>query len=102
MESCLFIGNLGADAEVKSRTSDGGEFITFSLGVDKSYTDKDGPRQKATKWLSCSAAKTNVLAHLKKGTKVAIKGYVEADGYKNDKGDVVTKLVVSVAELELC
>ncbi len=72
------IGNLGSDPETKT-TKNGKPYITFSIGVSTGWGDN-----KKTQWVRAKkyGENTGLLNILKKGTKVAVNGNLEASVFK--------------------
>lgn len=95
-----FIGNVGADAEIRSNAQ-GKDFVTFRVAVSKRWKDEQGRSVERTKWISCSRTGTKTFADcLKQGKKVYIRGDVDARSYENGKGETITELVCHVWDLE--
>ena len=83
-----FIGNVGADAELK-QTTQGKEFVTFRVAVSK-----------RCKWISCSRNGSKSFADcIKQGRKVYIRGDVDTRAYTS-AGQPYAELVCYVAEIE--
>lgn len=81
------IGNLGANAEVKS--ADGREFVSFRVAHNDSYKGADGTRVESSMWvdctMSCSNGRPAVLPYLTKGTAVCVVGQVSTRVYSSEK-----------------
>lgn len=81
------IGNLGANAEIKS--ADGREFVSFRVAHNDSYKDADGNRVESSMWvdctMSCSNGRPAVLPYLTKGTAVCVVGQVSTRVYSSEK-----------------
>lgn len=81
------IGNLGANAEVKS--ADGREFVSFRVAHNDSYKGADGNRVESSMWvdctMSCSNGRPAVLPYLTKGTAVCVVGQVSTRVYSSEK-----------------
>lgn len=81
------IGNLGANAEIKS--ADGREFVTFRVAHNDSYKGADGNRVESSMWvdctMSCSNGRPAVLPYLTKGTAVCVVGQVSTRVYSSEK-----------------
>lgn len=94
-----FIGNVGADAELK-QTTQGKEFVTFRVAVSKRWKDEHGNPQERTKWISCSRNGSKSFADcIKQGRKVYIRGDVDTRAYTS-AGQPYAELVCYVAEIE--
>ena len=97
------IGNLGADAEVKS--SNGSEFVTFRVAHTSKYKKQDGTEVESTDWVDCilSNAQSKVVPYLKQGVKVFVRGNGGVDVYSSKKERRMKgKLTCNVLEVELC
>ena len=90
------IGNLGSDA-VTSITNNN-KVINFSVA----HSTKRGDREYTT-WVKCAWWGDNdkVAPFLKKGMKVYVEGYPDAEGWKDNKGDAQAALTMTVMSLEL-
>ena len=81
------IGNLGANAEIKS--ADGREFVSFRVAHNDSYKGADGTRVESSMWvdctMSCSNGRPAVLPYLTKGTAVCVVGQVSTRVYSSEK-----------------
>ena len=81
------IGNLGANAEIK--TADGREFVSFRVAHKDSYKGADGTRVESSMWvdctMSCSNGRPAVLPYLTKGTAVCVVGQVSTRVYSSEK-----------------
>ena len=98
------IGNLGADAVVKS--TNGSEFLTFRVAHTNKFTNKStGEIREETIWASCviNGRQESVLPYLKTGTKVYVRGNGSLQIYSSPKTrQMECGLSISVHELELC
>jgi single-strand DNA-binding protein len=93
------IGNIGADAVVKE--FNGQKFISFSVAHTERYTDSQGQRRDRTTWVSClKYGESGVLAYLKKGTRVFVRGELSAKIYETNRTQQVG-INCRVRELEL-
>lgn len=80
------IGNLGADAEVKS--ANGREFVTFRVAHSWNFTASDGTNNSGIIWVDCIGTNLKgVIDYLKKGTQVYVDGSISLRVYssKQDK-----------------
>lgn len=97
------IGNLGADAEVK--TADGNKFITFRVADSYKVTTSDGKEQFNTNWVDCiiSNVDSKVFPYLKSGVKVFVRGNGHTRVYSSKKDRMMKAgLTINVTEIELC
>lgn len=101
MLKSILIGNLGADAEVKS--ANGREFVTFRVAHSWNFTANDGTVNSGTIWVDCIGSNLKgVIEHLKKGTQVYVEGNVSLRVYSS-KVDRCMKagLTINVETLQL-
>lgn len=81
LKACL-IGNLGADAQVK--TANGREFVTFRVAHSWDFTSQDGTVNSGTIWVDCIGNNLKgVVAYLKKGTQVYVEGDISLRVYSS-------------------
>ena len=103
MIETTLIGNLGRDAEIKE--SNGSKFIAFSVGVNENYTDRQGVRHESTTWVSCTKPiyndNTALVAYLRKGTQVFLRGKPTARSYTRQDGTPEATLNLRVDSLQL-
>ena len=89
MKSITIIGNLGANAVVRT-TSEGKQLMSFNVAVNKA----DG----TAIWFNCVGnLREKVLPYLVKGQTVCVIGDLNADLYKNQ-----IDLSVNIDRIELC
>lgn len=98
------IGNLGANAEVK--TADGREFVSFRVAHNDSYKGADGTKVESSMWVDCTMSCTNgrpaVLPYLTKGTTVCVVGQVSTRVYSSEKDRCMKAgLKIHVQKIEL-
>lgn len=101
MLKSILIGNLGADAEVKS--ANGREFVTFRVAHSWNFTSQDGTTNSGTIWVDCIGNNLKgVVEYLKKGTQVYVEGNVSLRVYSS-KVDRCMKagLTINVDTLQL-
>lgn len=101
MLKSILIGNLGADAEVKS--ANGREFVTFRVAHSWNFTANDGTVNSGTIWVDCIGSNLKgVIEYLKKGTQVYVEGNISLRVYSS-KVDKCMKagLTINVETLQL-
>lgn len=101
MLKSILIGNLGADAEVRS--ANGREFVSFRVAHSWNFTAKDGTVNSGTIWVDCIGSNLkDVVEYLKKGTQVFVEGNVSLRVYSS-KVDRCMKagLTINVETLQL-
>lgn len=96
MNTTCVIGNLGGDCT--TRGVNGKVVINFVIGDTNRYKkDADTLWWKCEYWANSDA----VAQYLKKGTRVAVSGQVEADNYIGRTGEKVYQQKLRVNDLEL-
>lgn len=103
MNLSFVIGNLGADAEVK--TANGKSFISLSIADSRKYTTQDGKEVSEINWIDAiiSNAEHPVLPYLKQGVKVCVIGNASLRVYSSKKDRMMKAgLTVHVLSIELC
>lgn len=101
MLKSILIGNLGADAEVRS--ANGREFVSFRVAHSWNFTAQDGTVNSGTIWVDCIGSNLKgVVEYLKKGTQVYVEGNVSLRVYSS-KVDRCMKagLTINVETLQL-
>lgn len=86
MNKCNFIGNLGADPELRS-TNSGISVCTFRIGVSRKFKDADG--NTTTDWINVVAWRQLgelCAKYLEKGKKVAVSGALQSRNYEDKSG----------------
>lgn len=104
MLQATIIGNLGANAEIKS--TDGREFVTFRIAHNDSFNRADGTKSEQSIWVDCTISCANgrpaVLPYLTRGTAVCVIGNVSLRVYSSEKDRCMKAgLTIHVQKLEL-
>lgn len=90
LNQCQFIGNLGADPEIKSFQS-GDRIANLRLAVTERWKDKQsGERKERTEWVSVTfrAGLVEVAEkYLRKGSKVFVSGKMATRKYQDRDGN---------------
>lgn len=92
------IGTLGKDVDTRYLPS-GDPVSSFSIAINKSYTNKQGEKIEATEWVSIvTFKKLAEIAgqYLRKGSKVYVEGSLktqswEKDGQKHYRTEIVAR-----------
>lgn len=103
MNISFIIGNLGADAEVKS--ANGAKFITLSIADTRKYKSAGNGEQVVTNWVDAIIpnAEHPILPYLKQGVKVAIVGQSSLRVYSSKKDRCMKAgQTIHVLSIELC
>ncbi|WEA01769.1 single-stranded DNA-binding protein [Mucilaginibacter sp. SJ] len=97
----LFTGRITADAEV--RTVKGDRTVTsFTVAVNKRFKNKAGEKQEKVSFIRCAYWINSGLAeYLTKGTIVEINGWMEAEAWKGNDGELHANLTCSVDNVKL-
>lgn len=100
MNKVIIIGNLTRDPELKS-TSSGVSVCTFSVAVNRKFTDANGNREAdfftVSTWRGLAE---NCAKYLSKGRKVAVSGALQNRSYEDKNGNkrTVTEIVADEVE----
>lgn len=90
LNRCEFIGNLGADPEVKS-FSNGGKIANLRLAVSKRWRDREGQQKEATEWVPIVINGDGLVGvverFLRKGSKVYIAGEFRTRKFQDQNGN---------------
>lgn len=88
--SVQFIGNLGADPEIRSFQS-GGKVANLRLAVTEKYKDRDGNRQERTEWISVAIFGDGLVGvaekYLRKGSKIFVRGKWRTRKWTDQQGN---------------
>lgn len=97
------IGNLGADAEVKS--GDGYKFVSMRVANTEKWKSEDGQEHTQTDWVDVvyNNVESAILPFLKAGTKVFVRGFLRSRVYSSQKDrKMKAGITINATELELC
>lgn len=97
------IGNLGADAEIKS--GDGYAFVSMRVANTEKWKDDAGQEHTDTSWIDVNYSKTDspLIPYLKSGVKVFVRGFVRLRVYSSAKDrKMKAGLTIVAQEIELC
>ena len=91
MNQCKFIGNLGADPEVRT-FQNGNRVRNLRLAVSESWKDKStGERKEQTEWVSVAIFSEGLARvaeqYLRKGSKVCVRGKMTARKWQDPSGN---------------
>lgn len=98
-----FIGNLGADAEIKE--SNGSKFVTMRIALTDKWTTDKGEKRESTTWadVTMSNTESKVIPYLKSGVKVFVRGNGNLRVYSSPKEKKMKAGIQCAAtEIELC
>ncbi len=90
LNKCMFIGNLGADPEIR-RTPSGGAVANMRLACSETWRDKaTGERREKTEWVSVVVFNDNLVKvieqYVKKGSKLYVEGQLQTRKYQDKSG----------------
>lgn len=88
VNQCTFIGNLGADPEIRSMQN-GDRVANFRIAVSEKWKDKDGNQKESTEWVSVvvwGGLTSIVEKYLRKGSKVYIQGKMKTRKWQDKSG----------------
>jgi len=98
------IGYVGKDP-IFPKPNEYPNFITFSVGVSKTWRDKEGKEQKVTTWFDCHAnseALAKVIkTHVTQGVGVLIKGYPKVKAYIDKAGVAKGSIEININHINL-
>lgn len=91
LNQCQFIGNLGADPEIKS-FQQGGRIANLRIAITESWKDKQtGEKKERTEWVSVVIANDGLIGvverYLRKGSKVFVSGKFRTRKWQDQSGN---------------
>lgn len=97
MNNVQLIGRLTRDVDLKQTTS-GTAVGTFTLAVNRSYTNQQGERE--ADFINCviwRKGAENLARYTRKGSQIAVDGRIQTRNYENQQGQrvYVTEVVVN-------
>jgi single-strand DNA-binding protein len=96
-EQLIIVGNLGSDPELRY-TSSGTPVATFSVAVNRKWTNTDGTPGEETKWFRVTTWRKlaeTCNQYLAKGRQVMVIGRVAASGFIGQDGSAKASLEVT-------
>ena len=96
-EQLIIVGNLGSDPELRY-TSSGAPVATFSVAVNRKWTNADGTPGEETKWFRVTVWRKlaeTVNQYLAKGRQVMVIGRVVASAFSGQDGSPRASLEVT-------
>ncbi|MBR5414141.1 MAG: single-stranded DNA-binding protein [Fibrobacter sp.] len=100
---CQFIGNVGADPEIRA-FQDGGRVANLRIAVTEKYTGRDGQPKESTEWISLvvNGKLVDVVAnYVKKGSPLYINGRLHNREWTDQQGQKHYQTEINVANLQL-
>jgi single-strand DNA-binding protein len=91
LNNCQFIGNCGADPEIKTLPNSDKRVANLSLGVTEKWTDKQsGQKQERTEWVRLNCFQDGLVgviqSYVKKGSKVFVSGKMATRKWTDQQG----------------
>jgi single-strand DNA-binding protein len=87
---CNFIGNVGADPEIRS-TQNGGKIANLRLAVSEKWKDRNGERQEKTEWVSVVVFSDGLVGvierYISKGSKLFVSGKMQTRKWTDQNGN---------------
>jgi single-strand DNA-binding protein len=87
LNRCEFIGNLGADPEIR-RLSSGDPVVNLRLAVTEKWRAQSGERKERTEWVTVVIFNDNLAKvaeqYLKKGSKIFVAGSLQTRKWEKD------------------
>ena len=96
MNKAILVGNLVRDVEVSNNVAN------FTIAVNRTFKNKDG--EYDADFIRCVAfqKRAEILRdYTKKGSKIAVEGWIKTRSYENDAGDTRYVTEVEVDNVEL-
>lgn len=98
------IGYVGKDP-IFPKPNEYPNFVTFPVGISRTWKDKEGKEQKVTTWFDCHA-NSEMLAKVIKtqvtqGAGVLIKGYPKVKAYINKAGKAKGSIEINISHINL-
>ncbi len=90
LNKCMFIGNLGADPEIRTLPG-GGKVANLRLACTESWRDKQtGERKERTEWVSVVVFNDNLVRvieqYTRKGSRLYVEGQLQTRKYQAKDG----------------
>lgn len=98
-----FIGNLGADAEIKE--VNGSKFVAMRIALTDKWTTESGEKKESTTWadVTMSNTESKVIPFLKSGVKLFVRGNGSLRVYSSPKErKMKAGIQCAATEIELC
>lgn len=98
-----FIGNLGADAEIKE--SNGSKFVAMRMALTDKWTTESGEKRESTTWadVTMSNTESKIIPYLKTGVKLFVRGNGSLRVYSSPtEKKMKAGIQCAATEIELC
>jgi single-strand DNA-binding protein len=105
LNRCEFIGNAGADPDIKT-TNSGNKVANISLAVTDKWKNKQtGAREERTEWIRLNCFQEGLIGvienYVKKGSKIFVAGKMQTRKYQTQDGQDRYSTEINVREIEL-
>ena len=98
------IGYVGKDPIVP-KPQEYPNFITFPVGVSRTWKNKEGTEQKVTTWFDCNTNSESlarvIKTHVTQGVGVLIKGYPKVKAYIDKAGEAKGSIEININHINL-
>lgn len=98
------IGYVGKDP-IFPKPNEYPNFVTFSVGVSRTWKDKEGNEKKETTWFECNSNSERlakvIKAYVTQGTGVLVKGYPKVRSYIDKSGNAKGSIEVNINHINL-
>jgi single stranded DNA-binding protein len=98
------IGYVGKDP-IFPKPNEYPHFVTFSVGVSRTWKDKEGNEKKETTWFECNSNSERlakvIKAYVTQGTGVLVKGYPKVRSYIDKSGNAKGSIEVNINHINL-
>ena len=98
------IGYVGKDP-IFPKPNEYPNFVTFPVGISRTWKDKEGKEQKVTTWFDCNANSESlarvIKTHVTQGVGVLIKGYPKVKAYIDKAGEAKGSIEININHMNL-
>lgn len=97
------IGNLGADAEIRS--GEGYKFVSMRVANSEKWKDAEGKEHNDTDWVDVVYSNTDsaLIPFLKAGVKIFVRGFIRKRVFSSPKDRMMKAgITINATEIELC
>lgn len=103
METCQFIGTVGANPETRT-TQSGKKVVSFSIAINKFWRNAQGEKEKSTKWIKCVAwdsTADTLEKYVQKGDRIFVAGEMDVNVWiDKTSGEAKGQLQLTVRQFE--
>jgi len=87
-QTCIIVGNLGADADYRYNEGENSSVCHFNVAVNERWTSRDGQPQEKTTWFRVTLwgrLADSIHRYLTRGKQVFVEGTIDASAYKTQQ-----------------